>query len=128
MSVYKGQWPEKGAPVEAAKLVTVDGQPLPPDIADVPGTDQRFGWGNFSSWATSKLLATSMLQYELYTVMKVPRSVAHQYVIDMADLFLNDRVARLARQWSMSSEEIGQWIKEKYPKIWEVLMSQHAPA
>ena len=124
MSVYKGQWPESGSATESNILVTANGGPLPAAKADVPEAE-HFGWGNFSPWACSKLLAYSILQYEMHTAMNVPKSLAHQSVMDMSDLFIKDRIDKFARQWSMDSEEIRQWIKEKYPRIWEALTTQH---
>ena len=124
MSIYKGQWPERNEQI----IVTVDGQPLQHAEAEVPGTGQTFGWGQFSPYTGKKLLAYSLLIHEMHHVMGLPRSTAHKYLLDMGDVFLDDQVAKLGRQWSLTSEEIGRWIKDKFPKIWDDLTSQHAHA
>ena len=125
MSAYKGQLPEKAVIADKDIKVTVDGQPLPPDRAEVPTTGQAFGWGTASTWTGRKLLAFSML---FHNCMDLPNSVVHSYLIDIADLFMEDQIAKLEKNWTMTSEDIGQWIKVKCPKVWADLMSRQTPA
>jgi|GEM_PF-5132582 hypothetical protein len=128
MSIYKGQWPEKGAATEATIQVTVDGQPLPPAEAEVPAVGRAFGWGTFSARANKKLLAYSMLLYEMHHNMGLPLATVHRHLLDIGDAFMDERITSLDKQWSMTSEDIAQWIKERYPKTWAELSSHHAPA
>jgi len=128
MSIYKGQLPDKAVNLEAEMQVTVDGQPLPPAEAEVPGAGQTFGWGIYSTYRGKKLLSYSLLLHEMHRVMGLPRPTAHKYIIELGDFFMDDQVAKFDRQWSMTSEEIGKWIKQKFPKTWDEVSSHHARA
>src|SRR5215470_6104516 len=102
MSIYKGQWSEKEPLTSARVQVTVDGQPLPPADAEVPGTRLAFGWGNFSTWAGRKLLSYSILLFELTTVYGLTRQTAHKYLLDIAEPFMEDLVSKLDKQWTLN--------------------------
>ena len=128
MSIYKGQWLEKG-PIAAEKIqVTVDGQPLPPASGEVPGMRLAYGWGNFSTWAGRKLLSYSILLFELTTVYGLSRPTAHKYLLEIAETFMEDQVAKLAKQWTLSSDEIARWLQTKFPQIWSDLTANRARA
>ncbi len=128
MSVYKGIWPEAQPFSESGIVVTVDEKPLPPAEAEVPEARHTFGWGGFSPWANRKLLAYSLLTYELQTVLGQSATSAHRYAVQIADAFTEDRLAKFGKQWTLSSEEIGKWIDTKYPNIWKALTSHHVAA
>ncbi len=128
MSTYQGRVPEKGPYNQADIQVMVDGQPLPSAQADVPEAGNVFGWGNFSPRANKKLLAYSILIHELHNVIGLPTSMAHRVAFDIGDRFADERVFKFDRRWSLTSEEISQWIKETYPEKWRELSSHQAPA
>ncbi|HLY26182.1 MAG TPA: hypothetical protein VKQ72_07570 [Aggregatilineales bacterium] len=115
MSTYSGIWPEKSPFNEADIQVTVDKGSLPAVDKEVPGSGKVFGWANLSPWANKKLLAISILFHELHIVMKLPEGVAHQRAVEMYGLFVEDRLSRFGKQWSMSSEDIQNWIQAKFP-------------
>jgi hypothetical protein len=119
MSIYQGQWPEIVTANRPNIRVMVDDHPLPPAEAEVPGVGQAFGWGNFSPFANKKLLAYSLLIYELHEVMGLSRATAHKYLIDLGESFMEDVVARLGAQWSLDSETIQQWLREHFPTMWD---------
>lgn len=127
MSLYRGQWPEIEIRDRASIRVMVDDRPLPSAEAEVPGVGQVFGWGSFSPFANKKLLAYSILIYELHEVLGLSRAAAHKYLIDIGDSFMEDVIARLGAQWSLDSEAIGQWLSEHFPRLWdEVKAGDHA--
>src|SRR5690349_15498549 len=128
MSIYKGQWPEKGPTAIEKVQVTVDGQSLPPASGEVPGTRLTYGWGNFSTWAGRKLLSYSILLCELTTTFGLSRQAAHKYLLDIAETFMEDKVAKLDKQWTLSSEDISLWLQAKFPQIWSDLTANRARA
>src|SRR5689334_7655884 len=87
MSTYQGRVPEQGPYNKANTQVLVDGQPLPTAEAAVTEAESVFGWDNFSPWANKKLLAYSMLIYELHNVIGLPTSTAHRFAFDTGDRF-----------------------------------------
>jgi hypothetical protein len=129
MSIYQGQWPETTDPNKSNVRVMVDDHPLPAAEAEVPGVGQAFGWGTFSPFANRKLLAYSLLIYEMHEVMGLSRAAAHKYLIDIGDSFMEDMVAKLGAKWSLDSETIRQWFREHYQTIWDELTTgEHAHA
>jgi hypothetical protein len=118
MCTYVGQWPQTTPFSEADILVTADGQPLEPLAKEVAGAGEVFGWGSFSRWADIKLLAYSLLLHEMHNLVNLPEEKARKIAVNLSDSFVSDVVSRFPKQWTMTSEDIRQWIDRKHSEVW----------
>jgi hypothetical protein len=120
MSTYSGKWPQSTPFSPSDIQVNVDGHSLPSLASEVAGAGQVFGWGSFSRWADIKLLAYSMMLYEMRDVLKLPEQKARHNAIALSDFFVDEVAIKFDKQWTMSSEEIQQWIEKRHSEIWSL--------
>jgi hypothetical protein len=118
MCTYVGQWPQSGPVDESTIVVTADGQPLPPLAKELAGAGEHFGWGSFSRWADTRLLAYTMLFHEMCDLIKLPEPRAHKVASTLADFFVTDIASRFDKQWTLTSEDIRNWIERKHSEVW----------
>src|SRR5689334_4752341 len=120
MSTYAGKWPQSPQFNESDIKVTVDDKPLPVLDTEVAGAGHIFGWGSFSRWADIKLLAYSLLLYEMRDVINLPEQKARRNAIALSDFFVNEVATKFDKQWTMTSEDIQQWIEKRHSEIWSL--------
>lgn len=114
MCTYIGKWPQSNEGI----VVTADGQPLAGLVSAVAGAGEQFGWGSFSRWADTKLLAYTMLLHEMRDLIKLPDARAHKIASTLADFFVTDVASRFDKQWTITSDDIRNWIERKHSEVW----------
>jgi hypothetical protein len=120
MSTYTGKWPQSTPFSPSDIQVNVDGHPLLALASEVAGAGQVYGWGSFSRWADIKLLAYSIMLYEMRDVLQLPEQKARRNAIALADFFVDEVAIKFDKQWTITSEEIQQWIEKRHSEIWSL--------